>query len=71
MFEIKFTFNGVNRKRALPSLPGLGDIVDLEDGDQGRIILKVETIVHFEENNAWSYHCNGIVMTNWLEKQIG
>jgi hypothetical protein len=67
MYYIKFTFNGVNRKRELPSLPRVGEIVDLHDGDDERVILRVDLVVHFDEGDGkWTWHCNCTQMSNWL-----
>ena len=68
MFYIKFSFNGIKRKRELPCLPRVGEIVDLHDTDDGRLILRVDLVVHFDEGGGeWIWHCDCTQMSNWRE----
>ncbi len=69
MYNIKFTFNALNRMRDLPCLPRVGEIVDLYSGEGDRVILMVDLVVHSEdEDGAISWHCNCTQMKNWLNK---
>jgi hypothetical protein len=67
-YFVKFSFDGANRKRDVPVLPRVGEIVELHDDDE-RIVLRVDLVVHFEDlPGQWEWHCNCTIMKNWLEK---
>lgn len=67
MFIVEFGVNGAKRRRTLPTLPSIGDIIDLDDGEEGRLILCVKSRVHIEERGGWTYFCQCDLMKNWIE----
>jgi hypothetical protein len=67
IFEVEFRFNSIDRKRTLLALPRVGERVDLDDGEDGRFVLLVKSVIHIQDGNNWSYHCNCDVRENWLD----
>ena len=67
MYEINFSFNGDKRIREVPQLPRVGDVIDLDDGENGRVVLRVDLLVHRQDGSQWHWHCNCTEMKNWRE----
>lgn len=61
MFYVELGSNSTARIRKMAALPRVGDIVDFADGDDERIVLKIDRVVHIEDDEGnWSYfrHCS-------------
>lgn len=61
-FHISFHFNGAKRSRSMPLLPRVGDIVQLDDADQGDapewISLRIDSMYIHEDGRNWTYWAN-------------
>jgi hypothetical protein len=68
MYDTKFSFNGTNRRRELPRLPRAGEVIDLDDGENGRVILRIDLVIHRQDGSLWEWHCNCTEMKNWREE---
>ncbi len=69
MFYIEFSFNGTKRRREMAALPRVGEIVDLPEENDERIVLRVDLVVHHvDEDGKADWHCNCTVMQDWLTK---
>jgi hypothetical protein len=67
MFVVEFGINGAKRRRTMPTLPQIGDIVDLDDQEEGRLIVSIKSRVHIEDHREWVYFCQCDRMKNWIE----
>lgn len=69
MILVQFAINGAKRRREMPTLPRVGDVVDMDDLEDGRLIVAIERVIHFEERGEWTYICQCTPMKNWLEPE--
>ncbi|TAD82975.1 MAG: hypothetical protein EAY70_02795 [Sphingomonadales bacterium] len=71
MFSVEFGIGAAKRRRDMPTLPQVGDVVDLDDLEDGRLIVQVKSRVHIEEHGEWKYFCQCDLRKNWIEPQWG
>jgi hypothetical protein len=69
MHIVEFSISGAKRRRSMPTLPRVGDVVDLDDQEDGRLVVSIKSMVHFEERSEWTFICECTPMKNWLEPQ--
>ena len=67
MYFVKLGFSSTSRKFQMPVLPRVGELIDFDDGEDDRIVLKIKRLVHILDDGTWTYFCQCDVQSNWLE----